>query len=241
MSTESTTPTDILVSLDALLDTRLPVAVDTMGLPADEAIPILMKNGYLTRKTFAPEGVDAVRFKELYADRNALHLLDAIRTPIIENVLEMVVFANKRRVTCSELKPTHVVINVHPYVLSPEDQALIAESIGVMLHNKCGVGVVSIPYSDLTPDYLKTRYEFMVMYDYPQWLDIQASNFKDKECRALRVLVPAVYFGRELTDEEKATIEVEWGKENPLLLVLLGTADKVNLEFLPPELFSAAI
>jgi hypothetical protein len=239
-ATTDTVVAGILVSLDALLDTRIATVAKLGG--HDLAVQVLQGN-YHNRKDDKFPGVSVEAYNTLYAARDEETLALSYPTNIESFLRDLVHTLLKQ----TFLRPFHqqvrVVVNTYPYQLSDE---VIAQILGAVVDKlipdpglQAPLTVVAerLPDEALTPTYCKANFSAMVMYDYEHWLQVHQLALISRPIPEVTLFAPALYFVHTPTEEEIAQHQTEfnWG---PFESIKRAVRGGIDLQFLAIERYS---
>jgi hypothetical protein len=230
----------VLVSLDVLLDTRIATVAKLAGHAV--ALQVLQGN-YHNRKDDNFPAVSVEAYKTLYAARDEETLALSCSTNIDTFLRELVLSLLKQTLSRPFHQGVRVVINTYPYQLSDEiTQQILGAVVTKLLPDpgvKAPLSVVAehLPDEALTPDYCKTNFSAMLMYDYEHWLKVQQLALTQRPMPEVTLFAPALYFVHTPTEEEIAQqqTEFDWG---PFEALQRGIRGGLDLQFLPIEQFS---
>lgn len=229
--------TDILetiyVDLDALLDTR----IGTISLIDNSAVSkILSSNTYHSRDMDIFEGIDNDTFKDKYKNRDKNTLVNSMLTNMVPLLGELV----NKMLSQAINRPYHdgarIVINYYPYDLNNDEIEEICKAISVWLKECAPVSMISMSPKNLTPRFCKNNYSLMIKYDYEEWLDINANEFKNAQIPDITMLVPALYFNNKPSDEELAKITKK--TMHPMKAIEFLASPLIGLELIDVAYFS---
>ena len=224
---------NILISLDCLLDTRL----GTLSRIDSAIVNLLLDDpSYHTRDQDVFTGVDREVYKTMYRKRDDVTLQHSMLTNIIPLLKHLVGKLKEQSVVRPFHDGGHLIINVYPYVLSKEIEETIGKALAVWMHGLASVSIVRYSPKELTPLHCKGSYSLMIMYDYEEWLEINAELFLRTQIPEVTLFVPAIYFTNKPTDEELKTLN--GGKISPMKALELLAKGIVGLEIIDVMWFS---
>lgn len=225
----------IYIALDALLDTRLA----TIYQHHSDKMTDILNSNYFTREIDEFKGIDKVSFKELYAKRNKLTLKDAMITRCVIMLKEIVKLMLQQAVTSPFHTGPKVFLNTYPYILEKDEEAVIVAALVKITNGIADIQIVHMTPQELTPTFLKENLAVLFMYEYGNWLDAQAENFKKKPCPEINLIVPSIYFDRVPTREElEEAIEKQM---HPFKAIEFLSSVMIGLKLHDVELFCASI
>ena len=221
----------VLVSLDALLDTRLSILKKIDSRTAD----LMLVNGaYFSRVSDKFPAFPG--FAERYAKRDRETLRDAMVTECINFIRDMV----SQMVLMGYKTPFHqevrVQVNTYPYALEEEEIILIGEALAVNFIGVCELDMVTLNDKQISPSYCRENVTVMVMYDYKDWLDTHALELEKLGIPEVDLYVPGLYFGEEPSQAEIEAMVRERG--HPMELIENAFKPMIHLDLLTPRVFS---
>lgn len=230
----------IYVSLDVLLDTRLGTIAKLGG--TDLVMQVLSGN-YHSRKDDKFPGVNVEAFKSMYANRDVETLALSTLTGV-ESLLERIVTSLMKQAL---VRPFHegvrIVVNTYPYQLTEEDQQQVMVMLAVKMN---GFSQVEIPFkmetvflsdTELTPDYCKSNFSAMLMYDYENWLQVQQEKLLRQPMPEVTLYAPAIYHVQTPTEEQVREMKAQFAW-SPFMAIEKAVRGGVFLQLLPVEIFS---
>lgn len=221
----------LLIELDCLFDIRMAILLK-MG---DDEASAAFKHGYYDRISDYFPGVDYEKFKELYAARDKSILQNAILTPL-GGLLREFALETLKNINNSpfHMKPA-IVINTYPYKLNNDEANIIIEGVKMLTNGACDIECVNLSPLELTPLYLKLNLSMLALYEYDQWLEVQALNGGWKKYTApdVTLLAPRI----SMKKLEHATRDLEQGFKE----MEQNAAPFVNLKLINVDNFSIAL
>jgi len=196
MSDEKTT---ILVSMDSLLDTRLGTIA---RIDTNVVNKLLLDGEYHTRDIDEFSGVDMETYRELYKNRNVETLANSILTNMMSLLRTMVLKLQEQSETTPVQKKINIVVNLYPYELNGEERTAVGAAILTHLPDTVKIEFVSISPRELTPIYCKNNFTVMIMYNYEEWLEVNAELFLVTQIPEITLFIPAIYFVKKPTPNE---------------------------------------
>lgn len=225
----------LYVELDAILDTRLATLYSKFG--PEHAVKAL-EHKYFTRIVDLFPNVEWSEFQTAYKARDKSVLMQAIKTPISGILMDFM--RNTLNTTMStpvKLIP-HIVVNIYPYILDEDEQALLKSVIEDMVLHRLDVSLVRMSHDELTPDFVNTYISAMVMYEPQVWLEAQSlnENFKRSACPDVLVFAPMMFKKYPLTDADKQMLRNY--NNNPFDKIAKVIEPFCKMVFLPVRFFS---
>lgn len=240
---------NILVDLDALLDTRLAIAIE---LDSAAIEPTLAKDApvswwHRTHDHFdhpsSPIRIDGYRDRWLArtADDLPKSLMSNMLYYLREHTLEILDGQFGRTgLDVVQYAKSRVDINTWPYHVDPKDQQRLCDVVRRSLAIGSEVRCVHRAPNTLTPSYLDQTYKDYILYDFSTWIH----HWETEMVRAqlpisTTILAPALLHDNTLDTNEEIDKEIEalgFDKQMALKLALSGF---IQYEPLPVMLYSA--
>lgn len=207
----TSTLTGVLVELDAILDTRIGTVAHRFG---DEVAFQVLQAGYHTRVDDKFPGVDYEEYRKAYQARDVEVLKHSTITDNVRLMREVIGELSQQAVGRPYHTGARVLVNVYPYTLTEDMRAALKELVlpWVTGYTELGVThtveIVSISKSDITPKFIVDNdVTTIFMYEYKDWFDAQAVNFKRTPLTGVTLYSPAIYHEvTPTTDEIEETI-----------------------------------
>ena len=219
----------ILVSLDALLDTRLGV--------------IAQKYPHLVSKFFHQRYYGRIqdKFKEvpdfdtLYKNRDKETLQNSLMTNITLLMGYFVRTSANEVLKGGQPNVLSFQINIHPYEMDAEEKQDLIGALEFHVGDAAEISVVSIPNEFLTPEACKEQYAVLVMYDFANWLTMHSEKFKQVRMPNMVVYAPKLLQKLPTKAEQK-----EMGEMNadPFEVAVIAASPAFSLRFLTVDTFS---
>ena len=222
----------IYVTLDVLLDTRL----GTLARISDTAASVALATDYHTRDQDIFTGVDMEKYRWHYRARDLETLKLSACTAGIQLLRHLVGSLTEQAIARPYHDGCRVVVNTAPYLLDSEDTLEIGRAVASWMQGIAPVDMISVPDLYLTPDYCRSEYAMMLMYEYEEWMNIQAKNFETSRMSDVSVFVPALYFGAKPTKAELA--ELDENAPHPLRAIEMLASPLVDLKLIDVKYFS---
>lgn len=223
---------NILIPLDVILDTR----IATIALMNETKAIEILKSGYHKRRSDFFKGIDKKEFDLKYSQRNEATLAKAQCTNIVYVLKDMIEQFLNQAISSHKQSKIIVTINTYPYEIAKESRSLILSAISVWLGEMCELSSIHISDKDLSPDFIKNRYDVLFMYHYAHWLEYHTENFKKTSINTSNLYVPAISFEQDITDQVIEKLKKE--SMHPLEALKLLTAPFVNIEPIDVSAFS---
>lgn len=225
----------IYIQLDALLDTRL----STLYSFGEDIVFKALNGNYCERRTDTFEGVSKEDFDVGYSNRNKITLSNAVVTKTIGFIKELILKITSQAINTPFHAGAKLIINTYPYELNEVEVNAIVEGVVYAINSKCDVQAVHLSHEQLTPQYCKDNFAYMFLYDYSQWLETQANEFKILPCPEIMVVVPGIYFVREPSKQELT--EAIQNFMHPLRALEFVSAYYIDLKLYDIDLFCANV
>lgn len=190
---------EVVISIDAILDTRLGTLAKLDPKLAEDAL----LNNYHKRYFDKFGDMSVKEFRELYVKRDKEVLKRSRLTAMGPFVMQL---CNKMAIEASQNPKSpypEVVVNCYPYDLTEEEKEHIALAVNIQIGEDVPVSVVTEPWTYFSPSYCRDHVAVLILYDYePEWIDVNAKNFEKCGCPQVTLFGPAIYFEKEHTDKE---------------------------------------
>jgi len=203
MNNENTgTEAGILVDLDSLLDTRLPVVY---ALHEPTAIKIV-KSGYYNKRVKDVFGnIPYSVFRDYYALRNKNILKLATPTPMIELIKEYCIEANTTMLVDNLGAIPKLTVNTYPYELEESEEDALLKLFYSELPAHMDVDIVHKNMDELSPKYVMSVCSTYINYDMLLWLEYHTGvgNITDGSLLGVSCISPMLANGDKPTKELK--------------------------------------
>lgn len=164
---------NILLDLDTLLDTRLPIYY---ALSTEVASDMLSKDLYHRR---IEEGYGVVTkdiFDIFYRQRDKNVLEFATPTTMLDLLGSYCVRTEELMEVTDSREPLTVYLNVYPYDLNLDEQEAFITMLKVKIPIDINVKVVSMSNKELTPEWVVDNLNTVIKYDALEWLNLQIAT-----------------------------------------------------------------
>ena len=223
----------ILISLDALLDTR----IGTIARMDQNLALRVLSQGYHVRKSDFFPGVDKQLFDEMYAKRDLETLRISQCTNIVLVIKDFVTSIITSAINTPYIDDCEIVINTYPYDIDEQTIKLIKQALMFWVNRFATIDHVHLSDEELTPSLIKDNYDVLYMYSYEHWLDCQTNNFEKTQITRVDLYVPAISFNHDLTDKMIKDIKDETG-QHPFEHLKFAMAPFVNMKPIDVSAFS---
>lgn len=223
----------IYIDLDALLDTRLA----TIYSYGNEVMQSVLSDNYFDRTLDVFKGIDKEDFRAKYLNRDKKILQNAIICKVIKMIRELVEIMLQQALTSPFHTGPKIFLNIYPYKLLPEEEDVIIRGLIHVTNKVADIEIINLTKEELTPEFIKDKLAILFKYDYTDWLEAQAENFKKNPCPEVGVIVPAIYANKEPTKEEYELLHEN--KLSPFKAIEIISAPLIGLKIHEVELFCA--
>lgn len=191
-------PSLFFTELDAILDTRMGtlLRLDLNGIGR------FIKAGYFSRDRDLFPGIDPKQFKELYQNRDKKTLQASMMTPLLSYIKDFCQQTYEGNIKTPFLKEPQVVVNLHPYRLTKEEEELLLNAIQYRIGRISKASFVNMTYEEITPNYLKKETSIIALYDPFEWLEhhSKTGRLKKESCPEVMMLGPLMLRNLETND-----------------------------------------
>jgi len=228
----------VLVSLDALLDTRI---ATISQIDSEAAVKLVDNPAYYERRTddFTELcGIGREQFKDAYARRNKATLQKSLITHIPFMLDELICRLEEQEDGTPYQEGLGLDVNIWPYVeLSESERNMLINAVMARAGRQTIPNIVCIPPEQLTPSMVKTTYSGLILYDFRDWFQHHMQMFQAVPCPRTTVLTPALFHDRIPEPEEY--LEEGMRKDvSPFELMRFALLECFGAEFLKPTFFS---
>jgi len=164
---------NILVELDALFDTRLPLIYLISPTIAGS---IAQDGSYFERVKDVFGYLSEDIFKPIYNNRNKKLLELATPTEMFTLVKEYIITANHLNRSTGGEDPVILYVNIHPYNLSLEEQETMIDVIRDTISKDVIIKLVKMDTTELTPSWVEDNVGYLIMYHGLDWLEYHIAN-----------------------------------------------------------------
>lgn len=180
----------LYTELDAILDTR--IALLYQHYP-EETIRLLSES-YFDRIADDFSFLPAEDFRTLYQSRSNETLKHAMVTTAISFINVFKTKTLMALVDSPYQRQPMVTINTFPYTIPESTLGALITAIRKLTDDGIDIDIIHEPRENITPDFIKRKYAFMMMYDYWDWLEIHSlnENFKKTQIPAVTLFGPAI-------------------------------------------------
>lgn len=226
--------TDVVyIELDALLDTRIGILHQHHP---ELAVSVLRSGKYPKRLIDRFGSISAKEFDALYATRDIETLKHSILTNVpffLQRLIkDCVVHASLTKVD----QHLHYVVNTYPYNFDNDElKDTLISCLSFHMLDAVEISVVHLSPQELTPTYIKSNFDIMLMYRFQDWLYMHREEFKLVRCPGVTVVAPAIFW-HEMPDPETIQECRNIGRD-PIQIAEEQTAEFIRLKFMDVSLF----
>lgn len=229
----------LLTELDAILDTR----VGVMDRLDPEATVRLVKNpAYYTRQIdhFEPLcGIEEARFQDAWQRRCIDDLRHSSVTPIMEMLHCQILALETKHGMDPTLEGIELVVNLHPYQLSPEEETAIGQALVRMIGKRTPVRFVSLSPKELTPEMVRADYSGLVLYNHHDWMKLHQDYLTLRGIPRVTLVAPKLCYEKIPTAEEQ-NLEIDRPMDMWSFVQIMAS-EAIGLEFLDVEQYCTAV
>lgn len=160
--------TNILINLDSLLDTRLPL-VDILNPKYLEG-----DNNYDTRLRDNFGNISTMNFHTFYKNRNKGILRNSLPTNI-HSIINQSFYLELNDLNVEDDDDFKLYVNTYPYVLTSEEESLLLDSL-LLLSKYKSIEFIHRSHSEVTPKWVNDHVDIVIMYDGLQWITKHTTN-----------------------------------------------------------------
>lgn len=171
MDTENLNNYDIIIDIDSLFDTRLPIL---FALSPDTMQRYLDNGEYYTRTKDSFGDIPMNVFKGFYKNRDKRILLAAKPTEMFNLLTDYITSTQLSMTSLGDMRPITIYLNTYPYNLLDDELNSILRLLNDMGDN-INVKTVNYDNYNLTPKWINKNVGVVIMYDSLEWLDINIS------------------------------------------------------------------
>jgi len=190
---EDKQPLGILVDVDTIMDTRLPLV---FMMSPDIGRTILKDGSYVNRKKNNFKTISSDVFNTLYRNRKKELLTFATPTHILSLIKSQYGdFKNNELYIDSDIKPT-IYLNTYPYTFNSVE----AQNFEFMIQKyipDANVKTINLSNIELTPEWLHNNIKIVFKYDILDWIEYHTAkgNLVNRPLLDVCVIGPALITG----------------------------------------------
>lgn len=181
---------NLLVELDCILDTRLPIL--TM-LDENIAKRMVKDGSYQNRTIDNFKYIPRDMFTALYNFRSKAILNLAIPTLMVDVIEDFVNESIHGMKEMNDMEDIILYINSHPYKLTADEILNISEGLSNFIPNVT-IKIVDMDYNELSTEWVSSNISLLVMYYGIEWIEYQhaLNNTVKYPILDVGVMVPAI-------------------------------------------------
>jgi hypothetical protein len=169
---EGITNANIIVDLDAIMDTRLPTLY---AMDPGRAISMTSDDSYQLRVKDSFGNISYDIFKVYYDNRNKNILKLATPTPALDLVKDYSIDSNNCAITQSIGDIPTLYLNIYPYDLNEEECGNLLTMLHHVLPARMNLETINMSNSEMTPKYVQEIASSILKYDMLEWLEYHNS------------------------------------------------------------------
>ena len=223
----------IYIDIDALLDTRLGVINQ---YNPDLASKVVSSGKYHKRDEDVFEGLSKEDFAALYKNRNKETLSHSVVTNIVYVLKKLVPAFVQQAINMPYHDGCKICINYYPYTLSDSELEAIRLSLDATLQQVVPIEFINLNDAFLTPSYCKDSFSMMFRYNYEEWFNAHATDFKTCRLPDVNLYAPAIYFNKKPTEAELK--EAVNKSKHPMRALEILASPIISLRLLDAAVFS---
>ena len=225
----------ILVELDAILDTRLPVVAT---IDPDAAARLVVSPEYYHRQSDNFSAITKIpheTYLKAYANRSDIHVQGSRVTNIVLMLREL----TKHLVELSIHEPTDeqliIDVNLYPYKLDEFVDGICA-AVATPCSPTTIVNPVRFSPDQMSPGFLKKQYNAVILYNFDEWFSKNSKAFESVQMPNVTVFAPALY-RKDLPELDEEDMNHLNGKD-PFALIEESHLFFLRLQFLDAKDYS---
>jgi len=162
----------ILVDLDSIMDTRIPVLFSISEKITQE---VIHDGSYFKRKKDNFKNISADIFQPMYNNRTKLVLKLATPTELLRYLSNYIIEMKADLMHLELINETFLYINTFPYVLNNDELEYLKIGISNYLPD-INLKFVHMSISELTPEWVNNNLETLMLYDGLKWLEYHTAT-----------------------------------------------------------------
>ena len=231
----------IYVSLDELVDTRLGL----ISIHKPDIATLLVKEGsdvYFKRMhdkvLWETLGLTKEEYHTLWNNRDVEVLRNSVVTHIPNVINEIIrLYRSSGEHGLDDIQ-IYLDVNMHPYRLSTEEQTELEAVLFEMIPILEGISFINVPRKELTHSFIKNKYNYVIMYDFNEWMEIHGPSLKNQLINQVQFFAPRIFL--EIPDEEEINqdplIKGLW-ELDPFKVTESMMSPKLGITFIPASDF----
>jgi len=163
---------NLIVDLDCVLDTRLPVV---FALHTPTALSGIEDSTYRKRIKDVFGNIPYSVFREYYNKRNKNVLKLATPTPMLELLGEYCLEAHSLVISEADILTPKIFVNTYPYDLNEDESLILLKLFYSMLPVDMDIDIIHKSNKELTPEFVANNATTFIKYDIITWLEYHNS------------------------------------------------------------------
>lgn len=231
---------NILVELDALLDTR----ITTLCRCNPAAGAYMMMDPYWERlsddfEKYTEGMVTNEAFREMYGKRDRDTLIAAKATNMCLLLTQIFNELGTQQVASPLVEDLVLTVNFYPYVLEPNEVEAYLTNISVFVNHCAKIKATWLAPTEITPILLDAEYAAYILYDFNEWMTVQEKAFDAKGVPKVSVFAPAISFVKDFTEEDITVESV--GAVNVFELIEFSSRPYMDLHLIKPAYYCPVV
>jgi len=171
-------------------------------------------------------------FKKIY-NNPPLDIIGMSTITYLVNVLKSKIDnLEKRNVFYNEQKKPEIVLNLHPFKLSKEQQDIFVDMFFTKLDTETFISVIYLPIKDISPYFIQSNnFISCFIYNVSEWLDCHLDALRKLKLHDNLIYFPSIY-SKKGTEEEIKYIE-QLGFKDIFGYLEFLLSDVASINFLP--------
>lgn len=225
----------IYVDLDSLLDVRQ--AVLTHLVKQKPLAQFLNSDEYNFREIDRFPEVNMTQYYQIDNQRDS-DLISRSTVTYILNVLKTkIANLEKRNNFYGETKRPELLLNVHPFILSIQEQEDIQNALFIKLESNCTINIIDKPVQEISPFFMKSNDIISAfIYNMSKWAGIHSESLSKSPLKDTLLYFPSIYYD-ERKKEQLGTITKLGFKDIFSYIEYLFSA-VASINFLPTVFYS---
>lgn len=234
-----TTSHQVMVELDAILDTR----IGTVSV-LDAALACVLVEGEYAKRSYdffktMSSVFTAEQYETAYKNRSHNVLEQSTETPMLDFVGDMILSQMQEKTSPISEQTYCIILNTAPYNLMEHEKAELRTLLSVKIPMAHQVNVVSIPMQWLTPDYFRAnRINTYITYSAKDWLQLFHPALEKTPMQSFHLVGPELTDGPvDVSTLDSEDLEV-YEKVGPFRAFEMGAVPYLSVRLVPPKEFS---
>lgn len=164
---------NFFTDLDSIMDTRLSTLY---AISPDIAIEVLTNGEYVNRKKNNFKNISFDIFNTMYRNRTKYMLAITTVTDSLNLLSQFIIESMSEIKNVEHGLHSEVYINLYPYNLNYEEQDNLRNLFLKLLPTFVEIKFVNITLEEITPEWLSTKANNLMLYNGMDWLEHHSSN-----------------------------------------------------------------